>query len=755
MRNRTLEKIIWRILLASLFNTVLLTGCEQPREIPALLEPVSANQAYRPVEKHIVGKMNVAVGNVVTPEYCHYYKKVTTLKEIFCDVGQYVEEGEILATADVKTLQEELQDIAAERALCVSLHDARQPLYALNQDLVDLDKQSCVNVEDFKGAAECENRLNLEKENYVYDEKLYEYMLKQYDKKIAEINKDITDGSLRAKHAGYVTYIKDTSRDNVAKINEAVVIIADPGETYIEVPDMNLDNYQYRTFEMKFALLGKDEVAIEEYEYSGEESVYAIAQGSYPNIRFRTVSKTDLQPGDSVILCFYSKKREKELCVGLDSVNSDEGGSYVYVKGENGEQEKRYFTPGPADDCYMSVIDGLNEGEEVYYVQEAASPAKYKTVTVGLTDYTQELETSEIKTAQTRNTAYFAPCSGKVEEVKVESGSRVKKGDVLMIIDSGGGSSAIRDLENERKRAASEFEKKINSLDQEAYDLDAQIKLTTIETANYHLCEPEYRFQTERMKDQAKIAYIEKQLAQIEYDADTQKYNRKLARIRENNDGKGMISIVAKDDGVVSGIYVKKGTIIKQDEENDLLLSCSQVSPDKLSVSLNKTVTLKITGKNVGAAAIGSRICIENKQDGKKYEGTCISNAWDGKSYAFTEDEKARVATVSVDKKSNGSIIVQMDLADFADQVNIRECKAFVDTLSIKDAIVIPGDLVFSEEIPGTNKTREFVWKIIDEEPVKQYVIRGTEFGIGNGQNTVILSGLGEGDILARELHQQ
>ena len=750
MRRGPVTSIIGILLIAA-----LLGGCETPREIPALIEPVSANRAYRPVEKHIVGKMNVAVGNVVATEYCHFYKKVTTLKEIFCDVGEYVEEGQVLATADVKTLQEELQDTAAERALCVSLHDARQPLYALNQDLVDLDKQSCVNVEDFKGAAECENRLNLEKENYVYDEKLYEYTLKQYDKKIAEINRDIADGSLKAKHAGYVTYIKDTAKDNVAKINEAVVIIADPSETYIEVPDLNLNNYQYRSFEMKTALIGTKEVPVEEYEYTGDEAVYSLAQGSYPNIRFQTVSQEDLTPGDSVVLCFYSKKREKELCVGLDSVNNDEGGSYVYVKGEDGEQEKRYFTPGPADDCYMSVIDGLDEGEEVYYVQEAASPAKFKTYTVDLTDYTQSLETSEIRTAETLNTAYFAPCSGKVEEVKVESGSRVQKGDVLMVIDSGGGSSAIRDLENERKRAASEFEKKINSLDQEAYDLDAQIKVITLETANYHLCEPEYRFQTERMKDQAKIAVIEKQLAQIEYDADTQKYNRKLARIRENNDGKGKISIVAKDDGVVSGVYVKKGTIIKQGEENDLLLSCSQVFPDKLSVNLTKTVSLKITGKNEGAAAIGSRVHIENKQDKKRYEGTCICNAWEGKSYAFTEDEKARVATVSMDKRANGSIIVQMDDPDFTDRINIRDCKAFVDTLFLKEAVVIPGELVYSEDIPGTNKTREFVWKLIGDEPVKHYVIRGTEFGIGNGQNTVILSGLTKGDVLAQEVHQQ
>lgn len=736
-------------------SAALLCGCSEVVEVPALIDPVSVNNAYRPVEKRVVGKVNVEVGNVVPTEYCHFFRKVTVLKEICCDVGQYVNEGDILASADVKTMKEEVQDLAAERALCVSLHDARQPLYGLNQDLIDIDKQSCVNIEDFKGAAECENRLNMEKENYVYDEKLYEYMLSQYDRKIAEINKDINECSLKAKRSGYVTYIKDMAKDNVAKINEAVVIIADNSDPYIEVPDLNMDNYLYRNYERKYAIIEEKEVPIEEYAYTGDESVFAMAQGSYPNIRFKTKEKADLHVGESLVLCFYAKDRQKELCVGNDSVKSDEGGSYVYVKGPDGEREKRYFTNGPADDCYTTVIDGLEEGEEVYYVQEAASPAKYKEYTVERSNYMQMLESADIRKAETLNRPYYAPCSGTVEEICVESGDAVKKGDVMMVIDSGGGAASIRDLENERQRAASEYEKKINSLDQEAYDLTAQIKLTTIETANYHLCEPEYRFQTERMKDQARIAVIEKQLAQIEYEADTQKYNRLLARIRENNDGKGKISIVAEDDCIVSKVHVKKGMLIKKGEENDLLLSCSQISPDKVALSLGKTVALKISGKTTGIAAIGSSVQISSGQDETIFGGTCISNAWDGKSYAFTEDEKARVSVVSMDPKQNATVIVQMDREDFTDQVDIRECRAFVNTVTIRDAIVVPGNMVYTENINSTTQTRSYVWKLVNGAPVKNYVIKGTDFGIGNGQNTVILSGLSEGDILADEQRQQ
>ena len=739
-----------RMILYIVSAAFLLGGCAQAEVPPALVEPVSVNQAYRPVEKRLVGKAVYEVGNVVPTEYSYYFRKNTVLKEICCDVGSYVEEGDILAKADVEKLEEERQDLAGEREKCVRLHDARQPLYALNEDLIDIDRQSHVNLEDYKGAAECENRLNMEKENHVYDEQLHAYMLEQYGRKIAQIDEDIAEASLKATKSGYVTYIKDTSKSNVARINEAVVNIADDKDLYIEVPDLNLDNYLYRNYEKKLALIGGREVPVEEYDYTGDESVYALAQQTYPNIRFKTKEPVTLSVGDTIVLCFYNKERQEELCVGNDSVNSDDAGSYVYVKGADGEQEKRYFTAGPSDEYYTTVIDGLKEGEEVLYVQEAASPAKYREYTVERTDYVQSLETSTIRKAETLNTAYFAPCSGTVEEVRVAAGDPVKEGDVMVVIDSGGGSAAIRDLENERKRVLSEYEKEINSLDQKAYDLTAQIKVTTLETANYHLCEPEYRFQTARMKDEAKIAVIEKQLAQIEYESDTQKYNRELGRIRKNNDGTGRISIVAQNDGVVSKVYAKKGMIIKRGEENDLLLSCSRISPDKLELSLGKTVALQIAGKNLQAAGIGTTMRLQGP-DERTCDGICISNAWNGRSIAFTEEEKARVTVVNTDDKDSGSIVVMLESPDFLEQVDLKDCRASVDTLKLKDAIVLPGSLVYTEESKSTKSEKSFVWKIINGRPVKQYIIKGTEYGIGNDQTTVVLSGVTQGDVLADE----
>lgn len=747
MSRQTVTKFIIGILMLS-----LLAGCKTAEEVPALIEPVAANQSYRPVERRNIGRMNVAVGNVVPKEYCHYYKKVTTLKEIYCNVGDRVEEGDILAIADIKLLNQELQDIADERAYTVSVHDAGLPLYQFRQDMIDIDKRSCVNLEDFKGAAECDNRLNVEKENAVYDELLYEYQLRQYDRRAADLREQIEDGTIRAKTSGYVTYIKDTSKNNVAKINEAIVIIANDEDSYIEVPEQTIDNNLYKKYEVKYALIDGKEIPIEEYEYTSDETIFSKAQDSCPNVRYRITGDAKLTVGDNVVLCFLPKNQTNELCVGNDSVNRDDEGSYVYVKGEGEELEKRYFTAGPSDDYYTTVIDGLEEGEQVLYVQEAASPVRYQEYTVARTDYTQYIETGKLRKAETLNQAYFAPCLGTVEEIKVDTGSKVKKGDVLMVIDSGGGASAIEQVANGKKQAQADYEKTINSLEQTAYDTDAQKQITIIEASMFHMCEPDYLFAMERAQLQQKMAVIERAVAQARYDAQMRMWNHKLARIKEDNDGQGKYLVVAENDGVVSKVFVKKGAVIKDDGTNRLLLSCSQQSPDMVQISVSKSVSLMVNGRTNGLAALGTGVSII--VDGKEEEakrGVCVSNAWAGKSYAFTEENKAQVCTVNENDNQEGYVVIRMDEKDFTEHVNVNNCRARIDCVKMKNAVVIPTTLVYTEEAKSSGKVKSYVWKVQNGELVKQFIVRGADYGIGDEQNTVVIQGLSEGDVLAQE----
>ena len=165
-----IKEHISKIVLCIVAGAMMLSGCNEVVEVPKLKEPKAVNQAFRPVEKRTIGKIKVSVGNVVAKEYCHSYKKVTTIKEIYCNVGDHVEAGQVLAVSDAKALREELEDISDQRTLLTALYEARQPLYGLNIDLIEVDRKSAANVEDYKTNAYLLNEINLEKEDQVYDQ---------------------------------------------------------------------------------------------------------------------------------------------------------------------------------------------------------------------------------------------------------------------------------------------------------------------------------------------------------------------------------------------------------------------------------------------------------------------------------------------------------------------------------------------------------------------------------------------------------
>lgn len=748
-----IKEHISKIVLCIVAGAMMLSGCNEVVEVPKLKEPKAVNQAFRPVEKRTIGKIKVSVGNVVAKEYCHSYKKVTTIKEIYCNVGDHVEAGQVLAVSDAKALREELEDISDQRTFLTALYEARQPLYGLNIDLIEVDRKSAANIEDYKTNAYLLNEINLEKEDQVYDQKIYEYQMRQLDRRVADISEQITDGTIKAKVSGTVTYIKNTGKDNVAKINEAVVIVADDSECYIEAPDQTVEAHVYKKYEVKYALVGGKEVPITEYEYTDDEIAFAKAQKNYPTIRYTTDTPTDLKPGDSVIMCYYQKDTTNSLCVGTDSLNADDTGNYVYVKGEGDALEKRYVTVGASDDYYVAVLDGLDEGEEVFYTQEVTAPVKYKEYNVESADYTQVYETPKLKKGETLCQAYFAPCLGTVTDIFVDAGDEVKKGDVLMVIDTGGGASTIKDAINEKEQALSDYEKKVNEIEGQALDNQASKEITEIEAGMFHMCEPNYLFEMERAQIRNKMAYFQKELAKAEYDATVRQCNRRIARVRKDNDGNGKIYVSAENDGRVSKIFVKKGAIIKEDGENKLLMSCVTGTDDLVAISLDRILALSTNGRSVGVVPVGAPIRIQGDDENDKsiYTGTCVCNAWNGKSYAFTENEEAHVSMVIDEDNKDGYVYVKMDDPEFHSKINVNKAHAYIETMHGKDMIVIPGSLVYQEDSKTSKTIKYFVWKIQNGAPVKQYVVRGTEYGLGNESETVIIQGLSDGDILADE----
>lgn len=743
-----MEKIIKTTisLMLMLALSLPLTACGEVREVPELVTPLSENRSFRKVSRQNLGEIKAEIGHIVPQEYCHYFKRATTLKDISCTLGDYVEEGQVLAVADTETMLEELDEIKASYELLIAEQSYKDQIHDTNLKILNTKRQKALYSYDDEGTSAYTTEIRKEEENKLYDDTLYTFMLDYYQNEMDEINKDIEEATIRAKHSGYVMYVKDTSKESRVVKDEAVIIVADFDDTYIELSNVNIGNNIYKRYAEKYALIEGREIPIEEYEFTPQETTVARAQETYPNVRYKMVEPVDLEVGDTITLCFRLNQKSNVLAVGRDSINTDETGSYVYVRGEGDSLEKRYVETSYGDNFYAEVVSGLTEGEEVYYTQESMAPTKYTSYVVSTTNFTQNKEGKFVKKAAVINKAYFAKANGKITSINVSTDTKVNKGDTLMVIDSGGGSAELEEVDMQIEHIQLDFAKMIKDTDKQITDLKTSNLrlLTTIEEGKYNnslserdidLIECDRTVYTH----QAEIAEFEKQINALEYEDSLRKLLKRAEKLKKNNNGQGKISIVAEDDGVVSRLYVTEGKMTEIGGENYLLASVTRESDTLANISVSKTT---------GVPHIGQKIEITDKLTEKKYTGTVVSGAYEGKSFGFTEEGRAHVSFCR--GTSETSFNVRMDDSAFFEEINMNSCNINIVDLYMPSSIVLDVSVVNFEESKSKSEKLAFVWKVEGDELVKHYINTGANYGIGNYSTVYVLTGVSEGDVLAK-----
>jgi len=98
--------------LMSVLCAVSLVACgTKYADAPALQEPVSGTESYREVSVGDVGDLKIAYGSIVPTEHAVFWTTQVSVAEVLVDVGDYVEAGQVVATADLEAAQKAKQDL--------------------------------------------------------------------------------------------------------------------------------------------------------------------------------------------------------------------------------------------------------------------------------------------------------------------------------------------------------------------------------------------------------------------------------------------------------------------------------------------------------------------------------------------------------------------------------------------------------------------------------------------------------------------
>lgn len=738
MKNRNILSIK-KLAVLGICVSFVAGGCGKMTEssIPELEEPVALNEAYRPVEYGTIGSIQVLMATAVLRDYCNYYNANVNISQIYVEPGDTVNEGDVLAVCDVDEAKEQLQE-------CKDALAHENETYEISAQISDTQIKLWESQ-----AAEQENNtlIATEQENERYDKQLHEYRVQKINEQMALYQQIVDDGTLKAAHSGLVTYTKKLTGGRSAAAYENIVIVSDTDDLVLDIKDTAINEYKYSDYDKKYVIVDGEKYDVTESQYTSEVLVLSKINNRYPDVCVESREKPFLTAGQMYPVYFEKTKADHTLVVGKDSVYKDGDTRYVYVKNDEGGREKRIITTGESDENYTQVTEGLKEGELVYYNSTDQVPTKYSKYTVTMSDF--DIANYGVSCSRSDAGTITETCDyeGQIVSVNVKQDDTVEKGMLLYVVDTGEGKAAITeaknaiDSENESyAQKIADYNKQIKELSEESNsaDYDKQVK-DLYEENNRQDEKPDTAYDEQQLKLNLQLLDLQKKLAGADHTYQLSRLQSAYDSISAGNDGKGNISVYAKNDGKVSKVSVKAGDNVEKGSD---ILQITGNSTDVLQVQVKDSNSYKVYKDNI--ADVGERVSLE--LDGTTIYGSCIGFAGYGreaqKGYINQDDKGVHITGNTDSGYGNAAFYIKLDNGIPDDLTRASAVK--FSYVSFKKVVVVPTSIIHKQVNPmDKDDISYYVWKIDGDSVVKQPVILGD---YTSGSNTLVLYGIDEGD---------
>lgn len=751
-------------------------GCGKMTEssIPKLEEPVALNEAYRLVEYAAIGSVQVLMATAVPRDYCNYYSANVNISQIYVEPGDTVNAGDVLAVCDVDEAKKQLQECQAALAhenetyeISAQISDTQIRLWesqAAGQDNNEPDQSdgtaddtheadADTNIDEYAAVTgefsteqtdknestdeDYNTQIATEQENQRYDKQLHEYRVQKINEQMALYQQLVDDGTLKAAHSGLVSYTKKLTEGRSAAAYENIVIVSDTDDLVLDIKDTAINEYKYSDYDKKYVIVDGEKYDVTESQYTSEVLVLSKINNRYPDVCVESREKPHLTAGQMYPVYFEKTKADQALVVGKDSIYKDGDTRYVYVKNDEGGHEKRIITTGESDENYTQVTDGLKEGELVYYNSTDQVPTKYSKYTVTRSDF--DIANYGVQYSRSDAGTITETCDyeGQIVSVNVKQDDTVEKGMLLYVVDTGEGKAAITEAKNAIDSENESYAQKIADYDKQIRDLSEGGSST--EENNQQDAEPDTAYDEQQLKLNLQLLDLQKKLAGADHTYQLSQLQSAYDSISEGNDGKGNISVYAKNAGKVSKVSVKAGDNV---EEGADILQITGNSTDVLLVQVKDSNSYKVYTDNI--ADVGEQVSLE--LDGTTIYGSCIGFAGYGreaqKGYVNQDDKGVHITGNTDSGYGNAAFYIKLDNGIPDDLTRASAVK--FSYVSLKKVVVVPTSIIHKQINPMDKEDISYyVWKIDGDSVVKQPVILSD---YTSGSNTLVLYGIDEGD---------
>lgn len=702
MRRR--EKYLAAVLAVSLF----LTSCGGAASLsePELQEPVSRSSTYQPVEEGTIGETEALMATVMAKEYAHFYESDVVIEKILVEAGTYVKKGDVLARADTREAQSEKEKLEEELA-------QERKTFSLKEKI----SEENIRKVRVAGGKSVSKETALLKEDARYERQLYEQRVSDLSKAIKEEQKKIEQGTLRARHAGYVSFRKNLAEGAAAASNENIAVVSDRKDLYLELTGQMTGEYKYRKYKVKYIYSKGKRYSVKEIPYRKSELALADRMKQYPAVRLSFPSKAELSAGDTCLVYFRKKEEQKVLVVSNDCLHTQGEECFVYVRNDKGEEEKRIVTVGSKDDYRTEIQSGLKKGEMVSYSSTAALPVNDNTYTVKRTDFEVRSKTGSCQPADASPYVQLAQKEGLIVKSAVSEGDKVKKGELICVVDTGVTRASLTELSIQIQKEKDSFRESIKGM-------------------------------------QGKY---EKQLAEYTHNCTMKQLQKQYTEASEGNDGTGKVKIYAEYSGTIADCQIRTGerisagnpllTIRRSDKTQFLVFQIPSDS-QKMSDLEKRLGDVKKKLANVGET-------ITFTWEGKEYKGICTGySVYQDSSSSETVPDRTYLTTMGgksyfSENQASGfkypGYYVELEQKELMKKVSDIPEVTYA-WVALRDVLTVPAEWVHEDNSAG-KESSYYVWRVAEGKLVRQYVTISPE--LNDGSEQVIFSGLETGDIIA------
>lgn len=359
------------ILLLLVLLLAAFPGCtEQPAgttaPVPELKEPVRAEPGTTPAYIGPMYRLKVCTGSIMPYTEGLSMEIDGTISQYYAYPGKIVEEGEILLELSTEKIQSQIDDLEDTLAEAKKENDYSDRLAQLEIQILEAELRQLQGQQaDQKSIDLKKNDIAQKKADLRQTQQLRKLDLEKVQEEIDALKELLDKTVLRAPFSGRIIR-GDLSAGQSVSANVPFLYLAD--DTKLNLTCQFITDETLESAHRVFARIGSTDYDVQVRELDLEE-FYAMSAVSSPVRHFDVIGPEEaldaVEAGQFAALCVILDYIDEALIVPTDAIIKENEQTYVYVS-ENGVKVLRAVTTGASMRGMTQILEGLEEGEDVY-----------------------------------------------------------------------------------------------------------------------------------------------------------------------------------------------------------------------------------------------------------------------------------------------------------------------------------------------------------------------------------------------------